>query len=62
MISISGGDSDCLFSQIQARSEQTSFFSSLLSNGVFGSRHTYDFVGSESGFTLLLLNWKSNFN
>ena len=29
---------------------------------VSGSRHIYNFVSSESGNTLLLLNWKNSFN
>ena len=29
---------------------------------VSGSRHTYDFVISESEITLKLINWKSSFN
>ena len=29
---------------------------------ISGSRYTYNFVSSESGITLLLLNWKTIFN
>ena len=49
-----GGSSDFLFSQILASSEQISSFSSFFRIRVSGSRHTYNFVSSESGITLLL--------
>ena len=63
MVSVTGGGgSDFLSSQILARSEQISFFLVLFRMRVSGSRHTYNFVRSVSGITLLLLNWKSSFN
>ena len=61
MISITGGGcSDFLFSQFLANSEQNSFSLVFFRMRVSGSRHTYNFVSSESGITLLVLNWKSS--
>ena len=61
MVAITGGGrSDFLSSQISANSEQISF--SLVFFRMRGSRHAYIFFNSESGITLLLLNWKSSFN
>ena len=57
-----GGVSDFLFPQILTSSEQTSFSLVFFRMRVSGSRHIYNFVSSESGNTLLLLNGKSSFN
>ena len=67
MIFISGGlggsCSDFLSLQNLASSEQISYLLfNILSNACFRFRHIYNFVSSESGITLLLLNWKSSFN
>ena len=63
MFSITGGGrSDFLSSQISANSEQIPFSLVFFRMRVSGSRHSYIFVNSESGITLLLLNWKSSFN
>ena len=57
MISITaGGHSDFLSSQLLASSEQISFSLVFFRMRDSGSRHTYNFVSSESGITLLLLN------
>ena len=61
MIFISGGlggsCSDFLSLQNLASSEQISYFLfNILSNACFRFRHIYNFVSSESGITLLLLN------
>ena len=58
LISINGGGgSDFLSSQIIANSEQiSSFFNFFFRMRVSGSCHTYIFVSSKSGITLLLLN------
>ena len=54
-----GGGSDFLYTQILASAEQiSSFYLVLFQLRVSGSRHTYNFVSSKSGITLLLLNWK----
>ena len=54
-ISITGdGSSDFLYSQILASSEQISSFPFRMR--VSGCRHTYNFISSEPGITLLLLN------
>ena len=53
-----GGGTDFLSSQILASSEQISFSLVFFRMRVSGSRHIYNFVSSESGNTLLLLNWK----
>ena len=51
-----GGGSDFVSSQTLASSEQISFSLFLFRMRVSGSRHLYNFVSSESGNTLLLLN------
>ena len=56
------GGSDFLSSEILASSEQNSFFLVFFRMCFSGSRHLYIFVSSESGITLLLLNWESSFN
>ena len=57
LTSITGGSgSDFPQSQILASSEQISFSLVFFRMRVSGSRHLYDFVSSESGKTLLLLN------
>ena len=57
MISITGGGgSDFLFSHVSASSEQISFSLVFFRMRVPSSRHTYNFVSSESGNTLLPLN------
>ena len=56
MISITGaGRSDFLSSQFLASSEQISFSLIFFRMRVSGFRHTYNFVNSESGITLLIL-------
>ena len=61
--SITGdGGSDFQQSQILASCEQISFYLVFFRMRVFGIRQKYKFVSSESGNTLLLLNWKSSFN
>ena len=50
------GGSDFLNSQILSSSEQISFYLGFLRMRVSGSRHTYNFVSSDSGNTLPLLN------
>ena len=47
------GGSDFLYSQILASSEQISSFFRMLGSA---SRHTYTFISSEPGITLLHLN------
>ena len=57
MVSITaGGRSDFLSSQLLASSEQISFSLVFFRMRDSGSRHTCNFVSSESGITLLLLN------
>ena len=57
MISNTGGvRSDFLFSYLLASSEQNSFFVVFFRMRVSSSRHIYNFVSSEPGITLLLLN------
>ena len=62
IISIIGGGSDFLSSQILTSSEQISSFFKFFRMRSSGSRHVYDFVSSKSGITLLLLKWRSSFN
>ena len=50
------GGPDFLSSQILASSQQISFSLVLFPMRVPGSRHLHNFVSSESGNTLLLLN------
>ena len=60
---LGGSCSDFLSLQNLASSEQiSSFLFNILSNACFRFRHIHNFVSSESGITLLLLNWKSSFN
>ena len=56
------GDSDFLSSEFLANFEQISFSLVFSRMRVSGSRHLFNLVSSESGNTLLLLNWKSSFN
>ena len=54
---LGGSRSDFLSFQNLASSEQISYFLfNVLSDACFRFRHIYNFVSSESGITLLLLN------
>ena len=50
-----GGGSDFVIFQISASSGKSSFSLVVFPMRVSGSRHTYLFVSSESGITLLVL-------
>ena len=54
--STDGGRSDFIFSQRLANLDQVSFSLVFSRMRVSGIRHTYNFVSSGSGITLLLLN------